>query len=196
MPVPQVMEEPARKQETVEGWERCWRSLSCRTRSKASPRVNECNSPLSRRRSRRARWSCLNECNSRPFVRQNVPQERISERTQIVEVPMPQIAKETVGVVGLTPHERVQQRTAEQFEDLPQHPEVTVKAVTSVPHERVQQRTAVQIEDAPQSSEDVVEAVTLVPREQAQQRTSLSDQEKQLLHSLRNMGRERAMRET
>ena len=90
--------------------------------------------------------------------------------------------------------ERVQQRTAEQIEDLPQHPEETVKAVTLVPQERVQQCTADQIEGAPQSLAEVVEAVTLVPREQAQQRTFLSDQEEQLLHSLRNVGRERAMR--
>ena len=46
----------------------------------------------------------------------------------------------------------------------------------------------------PQFQEETVDAATLVPRERAQQRTSLSDQEKQLLHSLRNMGRERAMR--
>ena len=56
-------------------------------------------------------------------------------------------------------------------------------------HGRVQQRPAEQSEDAPQSPAEVVEAVTLVPREQAQQRTSLTDQEKQLLHSLRNMDR-------
>ena len=36
--------------------------------------------------------------------------------------------------------------------------------------------------------------MTLVPCELAQQRTSLTDQEKQLLHSLRNMGWRRAMR--
>ena len=34
-------------------------------------------------------------------VFENFPQERISESTQIVEVPMPQTAKETVGVLGL-----------------------------------------------------------------------------------------------
>ena len=72
--------------------------------------------------------------------------------------------------------------------------EETVDEVMLVPRERVQQRSAEQIEDAPQSPAEVVEAVTSVPREQAQQRTSLSDQEEQLLHSLRNLGRERAMR--
>ena len=50
------------------------------------------------------------------------------------------------------------------------------------------------LRNAPQSLEETVEAVTLVPRERAQQRTFLSDQEEQLPHSLRNMGRERAMR--
>ena len=37
---------------------------------------------------------------------ENFHQERISERTQIVEVPMPQIAKETLGVVGFAPREK------------------------------------------------------------------------------------------
>ena len=40
-----------------------------------------------------------------------IPQERISDRTQSFDVPVPQIAKETVGVVGLAPRERVQQQT-------------------------------------------------------------------------------------
>ena len=54
--------------------------------------------------------------------------------------------------------------------------EETVEVGRLFPHERVQQRTAEQIEDAPQSPAEAVEAVTL-----------------QLLHSLRNMGRERAV---
>ena len=62
------------------------------------------------------------------------------------------------------------------------------KAHASVPRERVEQRTAEQIEDAPQSLAGVVEAVTSVPREQAQRRTFVSDQEEQLLHSLRKNG--------
>ena len=69
----------------------------------------------------------------------------------------------------------------------------TVEVGRLIPHERVQQRAVEQSEDAPQPPVVVVEAMTLVPREQAQQRTSLSDQEKQLLHSLRNMCWERAM---
>ena len=50
-------------------------------------------------------------------------------------MPVPQIAKETHGVVGLAPRERVQQRTAEQFEDAPQSPAEVVEAVTSVQNE-------------------------------------------------------------
>ena len=48
---------------------------------------------------------------------------------------MPQIAKETAGVVRLVLHERVQQRTAEQIEDAPQSPAEVVEAVTLVPRE-------------------------------------------------------------
>ena len=47
--------------------------------------------------------------------------ERISEGTQIVDVPVPQI------LVELVPQERVQQRTAEQIEDAPQFLKETVK---------------------------------------------------------------------
>ena len=107
----------------------------------------------------------------------------ISERTQIVEVPMPrsggisprermqqrtvdaptlQVLEETVEVGRLVLHERVQQRTAEQAEDLPQHPEETVEMVRSVSHERVQQRAVEQAEDLPQSPEETVEVVRSV----------------------------------
>ena len=48
LPVPQVMEEPAVKQETVEEMEECPKSLSFRTRWKAPLHINECNSRLSR----------------------------------------------------------------------------------------------------------------------------------------------------
>ena len=89
-------------------------------------------------------------------------QERISDRAQIVEVPVPQIVEETVGVVGLAPRERMQQQTV--YAPTPQVLEATVEVGSLVLHERVQQRTF------------------------------LSDQEEQLLHSLRNMGREREMR--
>ena len=51
----------------------------------------------------------------------NFPQERISERTQIVDVPVPQI------LVELVSQERVQQRTAEQIEDAPQFLKETVE---------------------------------------------------------------------
>ena len=93
--------------------------------------------------------------------------ERVQQRT----------VGETVEVVSLAPHERVQQRSAEKREVVPQTPEETVEVGRLVLHDRVQQRTAKQIEDAPQSPAEAVEAVTL-----------------QLLHSLRNMGRERAVR--
>ena len=118
---------------------------------------------------------------------ENSPQERISERTQIVGVPVPQIAKETLGVARLAPrermqqrtvdaptpqvleetvevgrlvsHERVQQRAAGQIEDLPQHPKETVEMARSVSHERLHQRAAEHIEYAPQFPAEVVEAV-------------------------------------
>ena len=70
-----------------------------------------------------------------------VPREREQQRTvestrvpqsreETVEVPMPQIADETV--------QRVQQRTAEQLEDVPQFREGTVEVTSLAPHERVQ----------------------------------------------------------
>ena len=89
-------------------------------------------------------------------------QERISERTQIVEVPMPQVLEETVEAVRVVQreriqqqtvlHERVQQRTAEQIEDAPQSPEETVEAVRSVSHERVQQRATGKIGEVPETA--------------------------------------------
>ena len=60
---------------------------------------------------------------------------------------------------------------------MPQVLEETAEAMRGVLHERVQQRAAEQIEDAPQSPAEAVDAVTL-----------------QLLHSLRNMDRDRAVR--
>ena len=118
------------------------------------------------------------------------PRERVQQRT--ADAPMPQVLEETVEAVRVVQRERMQQQTV--FAPTPQSPEETVEMVRSVSHEHLQQRAAEQIEDAPQSLEETVEAVTLVPREQAQQRTSFTDQGMQLLHSLRNMGRERAMR--
>ena len=81
---------------------------------------------------------------------------------------MPQIAKETVGVVGLVPRERVQQRTADA--PIPQVFEETVKAVRVVQHERMQQRTV----DAPmpQVLEETVDVGRLVLHERVQQRTA------------------------
>ena len=118
---------------------------------------------------------------------------------------VPHSPQETVEVDRLVLHERVQQWSAETIEVVPQSPqetvevgrlflherfhertvgvprplvlEETIELGRFVPHERVQHSTAEQIEDAPQSSAEVVEAVTL-----------------QLLHSLRNMGREHPMR--
>ena len=83
--------------------------------------------------------------------------------------------EETVEEGRLFLHERVQQRTVGV--PMPLVLEETVEQARLVLHDRVQQRTAKQIEDAPQSPAEAVEAVTL-----------------QLLHSLRNMGRERAVR--
>ena len=74
----------------------------------------------------------------------------------------------------------------------------------SVSHKRVQNecnqallnRLRIRLNFSQKSSrqEETVEAVTLVAREQAQQRSFLTDQGKQLLHSLRNMDQERAKR--
>ena len=107
-------------------------------------------------------------------------------------MPKPQVLEETVEAVRVVQRERVQQRAVDA--PTPQVLEETVEVGRLVLHVREQQRTAEQIEDTPQSPAEVVEVVTFVPRERAPQRTSLSDQEKQLLHSLRNMGRERATR--
>ena len=109
-------------------------------------------------------------------------------------MPVLQIAKETVGVVGLAPRERVQQRTADA--PMPQVLEETVEAVRVVQresmqqqtvyattpevleetvevgrlvlHERVQQQAAEQIEDAPPSPEETVETVRSVSHERVQ----------------------------
>ena len=43
----------------------------------------------------------------------NFPQERVSERTQVFDVPMPQIAKETVKAVRVVQRERMQERTVD-----------------------------------------------------------------------------------
>ena len=112
-----------------------------------------------------------------PEVVETIRQEHTSD-----DLPVPQVVKENLEVIKV-PQER---------EDVPHLPEETVKLVKLVSLERGQQRSAEV--PMPHSEEETVEAVTLVPREQAQQRTLLSDQEEQLLHSLRNMGRERAMR--
>ena len=73
----------------------------------------------------------------------NFPQERISERAQIVDVPVPQVAKETVEAVRVVQRERMQQRAV----DAPTFWELkgTVEMVRSVLHERVQQHTVEQI---------------------------------------------------
>ena len=65
----------------------------------------------------------------------NFPQERISERAQIVDVPVPQVAKETVEAVRVVQRERMQQRTV----DAPTLQELkeTVEMVRSVSHKRV-----------------------------------------------------------
>ena len=101
---------------------------------------------------------------------------------------MPEIIVVSAAVEGISPLEPVQQLTIEQTEDVPQFREETAEVVELLLHERVQQRSAEEIEDFPQYPKESGEVVTSVPREQAQQRTSLTDQEKQLRHSHRNMG--------
>ena len=73
----------------------------------------------------------------------NLPQERISERTQIFDVPVPQVAQETVEAVRLVQRERMQQGTVDALtlEELKE----TVVMARSVSHKRVQQLTAEQI---------------------------------------------------
>ena len=85
------------------------------------------------------------------------PRERMQQQT--VHAPTPQVLEETVELGRLVLHERVQQRTAEHFEDAPQHQEETVEMVRLVSHERVQQRAAEQTEDLSQSPEGTVETV-------------------------------------
>ena len=94
---------------------------------------------------------------------ENLHQERISERTLIVDVPVPKVAKDTVEAVRVVQRERTQQRTV----DAPTLQEVkeTVEMVRSDSHERVQQRDAEQIEDAPQSSKETVEMASSVSHE-------------------------------
>ena len=77
---------------------------------------------------------------------QPAPVERISERTQIVDVSVPQVAKETVEAVREVQREHMQQRTVDA--PTPQELKETVEMVRSVLHERVQQRDAEQIEGA------------------------------------------------
>ena len=50
-----------------------------------------------------------------------VPQERLRQHTveRIIEVPVPQIVEEIVGVVEHVAQERVQERTVEQVVDVP-----------------------------------------------------------------------------
>ena len=74
---------------------------------------------------------------------QHAPVERISERTQIVDVPVPQVAKETVEAVRAVQRGRMQQRTVDAL--TPQELKETVEMVRSVLHERLQQHTAEQI---------------------------------------------------
>ena len=56
-------------------------------------------------------------------------QERISERTQIVDAPTLQELKETVEIVRSVLQEQVQQRTAEHIEDAPQFLKDTVEVL-------------------------------------------------------------------
>ena len=130
MPVPQIKEVPVMKQETVEGMREMPEIMSCRTRWKASRRVNQCSSgPPSRVR------MCLNSGRDNRSGRERVQQPTIEEIFEVGRLVL---------------QERVQQRGAEQTEDLRQSQEETVEMVRSVAHERVQQRAAEQVEDAPQ----------------------------------------------
>ena len=83
---------------------------------------------------------------------ENFPKERISERTQIVDEPVPQIAKKTVEAVRVVQRERMQQRTVDA--PTPQVLEETIEVGRLVLHE-----------DAPQSRAEIVEARTSVPHE-------------------------------
>ena len=94
---------------------------------------------------------------------ENFPQERISERTQIFDVPVPQTAKESVEAVRVVLRDRMQQRTV--CAPTPQVLEETVGRL--VLHERVQLRTAEQTEDAPQYPEETVEMVRSVSHDRA-----------------------------
>ena len=87
------------------------------------------------------RWSAEKEILE---VVENVLQKRVSERTQIVDVP--QIVKETPGVVRLAPRERVQRWTVDAL--TPWVLEETVEVGRVVLHEREPQRAATLVGEA------------------------------------------------
>ena len=104
----------------------------------------------------------------------NIPQERISERTQIT-VPVP-FQEETGEVINLFPAlhsvERISQRAAEQIVDasVPQIQKQIVEVAKNPPQGRFSERTVVQIEDVPvpqilKEVVEVVKAVKTVPQD-------------------------------
>ena len=157
--VPQVMEEPAMKQETVEGRREMTEIIVVsnavegispreRVQQRTPCRLRMCLN-FGKRQSMRRRW-----CR-----RQERVQQRTAEKNEVV----PQTPEETVEMLKLVFQEREQQRTAEKIEVVPQSPEETVEVGRLVLHERVQQRTVEQIEDAPPSPEKTVEVVQVGP---------------------------------
>ena len=121
------MEEPATKQETVEGMGEMPEIIVV---SDAVLTVNQCNSrPPSKLR------MCLNFGKETSDVGRLVLHKRVQQRS----------AEETLDMGRLVLHERVQQRSAEEIEVVPETPEETVEILRLVSRERAQQRTV----DAP-----------------------------------------------
>ena len=108
------------------------------------------------------------------------PQELISERTQIVDMPLlqmleelvvPQHQEEIVKVIKLFPalftEGRISERTVEQIVDVPvpQVLEQIVEVAKVIPQERISKRIVVQTDDdvaVPQILKEVVEVVKAV----------------------------------
>ena len=99
-------------------------------------------------------------------------QERISEHTQNIDVPVMEITvpvllqEEIIEVIKPFPAEHISERTVEQIVDIPvpQIQKQTVEVAKTTPQERFSERTVVQTEDVPvsQTLNEIVEVVKAV----------------------------------
>ena len=136
VPVPQVMKEPATKQETVEGMGEMTEIIV----------VSDAVDGIFPREPVQQRT---------PEQIEDVPQFREYTADVVGLVPRERVqqptVEETVNMLKLVSQERVQQRRAEEIEDFLQYPEETVEVVSLALHERVQQWTV----DAPRPQDNV-----------------------------------------